>query len=167
MKNRVLPIVALLAFGLAAPASAGKKKMDLRTTELYLRTLTGQGTKLAPYAGKKITLLNLWATWCGPCREEMPALTQLHEKYKARGFAVVGVDVDERVEDVKRFLEHTKVGYPMLASTEGKTVAALGDLEALPTSILLDDKGDVLEVMVGAIETPYLEKLLNEKLGKK
>jgi thiol-disulfide isomerase/thioredoxin len=165
---RTLRILVAASALLAGVAHAeGKKKTDLRSAELYLHTLTGQATKLQPYAGKKITLLNLWATWCGPCREEMPALTQMHEKYKARGFAVVGVDIDERPEDVRRFLQRNKVGYPMLTSTEHKTVEVLGELEALPTSVLLDENGAVLEVMVGAIEVPYIEKILDTTLGAK
>lgn len=158
--------LGLASFGvIASVAAAPAKKLDLRSQELYLRTLSGSATKLAPYAGKKVTLLNLWATWCGPCREEIPALGELHEKYKSRGFAVVGVDIDESVDQVKGFLKKHKVTYPMLASTEHRTAEALGDLDALPTSVLIDESGGVIEVLVGGIEVPYLEKLLDTRLG--
>lgn len=156
---------ALLLSLAAAPARA-EKKLDLRSAELYLRTVDGKATKLGPYAGKKLTLLNLWATWCGPCRDEMPALSKLHDKYKAQGFAVVGVDIDEKPAAVKAFLAKQKLTYPVLVSTEHKTVGALGELEALPTSLLLDESGDVLEVLVGAIEVPELTATIETKLGK-
>lgn len=163
---RTLFTIAALLLGLSS-AQADEKKLDLRTAELYTKTLAGADTKLGPFAGKKVTLLNLWATWCGPCREEMPALDRLHAKYKARGFAVVGLDVDEPAEVVQKFLAKTKVGYPMLLSTPNKTVPALGSLEGLPTSLLLDETGDVLEVLVGGIEVPYLTKAIEKQLGGK
>jgi thiol-disulfide isomerase/thioredoxin len=161
--------LALLAAAPAARAEAPAKKpektIDLRSAELYLRTLEGKDTKLLPFSGSKMTLVNLWATWCGPCREEMPALDRLHKKYKAQGFQVVGVDIDEAPEAVKRFLAKQKLAYPVLLSTPQKTVPALGDLEALPTSLLLDAGGDVLEVLVGGIELPYLEQAITKQLG--
>jgi thiol-disulfide isomerase/thioredoxin len=159
-------VIAVTLVGSLGVAQAEGKKLDLRSSELYMKTLSGEDTKLAPFAGSKMTLLNLWATWCGPCREEMPALDTLHKKYKAQGFAVVGLDVDEGGEVVKKFLAKQKVGYPMLLSTPQKTVPALGDLESLPTSLLLDETGDVLEVLIGGIEVPYLEKAIEKRLGK-
>jgi hypothetical protein len=96
----------------------------------------------------------------------MPALDRLHKKYKAQGFQVDGLDMDEAADVVKRFLSKQKVAYPVLLSTPQKTAPALGDLEALPTSLLLDESGDVLEVLVGAIELPYLEKAIRKQLGK-
>src|SRR5260370_968563 len=118
-------LIALFASSVAG-AEAPQKKLDLRIAELYLTTLSGAGTKLGPFAGAKLTLLNLWATWCGPCREEMPALERLHKKYKGQGFQVVGLDIEESAEQVNRFLAKTKVSYPMLLSTPNKTVPALG-----------------------------------------
>jgi thiol-disulfide isomerase/thioredoxin len=155
----------LLCLGGVAFAEEPAKKIDLRSQELFLRTLAGAGTKLAPFAGGKMTMLNLWATWCVPCRDEMPALDRLHKKYKPRGFQVVGVDVDESAEEVKRFLAKQKVTYPILLSTPQKTAQALGNLEALPTSLLLDETGDVLEVLVGGIEVPYVENAIEKQLG--
>ena len=161
MKNVVL--VALL---IAATAHADKK-LDLRKSQLYLKTLDGAATKLGPYAGAKVTLVNLWATWCGPCREELPALDKIHNKYKAKGFAVVGVDVDEPAAVVKKFLADRKLTYPILLSTPDKTVPSLGNLEGLPTSLLLDETGDVLEVLVGGIEIPHLEESVKAQIAKK
>ena len=150
----------------AAPSTA-PKKLDLRQTDLFLSTLDGKGTKLAPVAGKQLTLVNLWATWCSPCVGEMPALSKLHEKYKARGFQVVGIDVDENPALVQQFLAKHPVRYPVLTSTPNKTVAALGALEALPTTLLLDETGDVSEVIVGVLEIPELEKTIEQKLAAK
>jgi thiol-disulfide isomerase/thioredoxin len=164
---RRLSVLCSLLFLLVA-ASAHAKKLDLRSSELYLRTATGQATKLAPYAGSKLTLVNLWATWCGPCREEMPALEGLHKKYKAQGFAIVGISMDEGDDDaVKKFLAKKKLAYPVVLSTVKKTDVALGGVEALPTSILLDETGDVLEVIVGAVDLPEIDKAIQGYLKGK
>src|SRR6202012_1420152 len=98
--------------------SAKPKKLDLRKTELYMSTLDGKATKLAPYAGKKGTLVNLWATWCGPCVHEMPELSKLYDKYKAQGWGIVGIDVDESPAEVREFLVKRSVTYPILLSTK-------------------------------------------------
>ncbi len=164
MKAAVLVASLMIGSVGLGRAEEPKKKIDLRSAELYLRTVAGAGTKLAPFAGKKLTLLNLWATWCGPCREEMPALNALHKKYEPRGVRVVGLDVDESAATVKKFLDRTKVDYPVILSTQNKTVAALGQLDALPTTIILDENGDALEVLVGAIEVPYVQKLIEDRL---
>ena len=147
---------------LAAPRAP--HKLDLRQAELFLATLDGKHTKLGPLAGKQLTLVNLWATWCTPCVGEMPALSKLRDKYKARGVEVVGIDVDEEPAQVRKFLATHPVTYPVLASTPNKTVAALGNLEALPTSLLLDASGDVAEVLVGVLEIPDLEKAIDARL---
>lgn len=162
-------ITAALLFALALGfvVRAEAKKLDLRASELYLHTLDAKDTKLAPYAGKKLTLVNLWATWCGPCRQEMPALEGLHKKYGGKGFQVVGIDMDEDAATVKQFLAKKKVAYPIILSTPRKTTAALGSLDALPTSLLLDQSGDVLEVLVGAVEVPELEKSIEAYLAGK
>jgi thiol-disulfide isomerase/thioredoxin len=166
MMRRLSILCALLLLLVATRAHA--KKLDLRSSELFLRTVAGQATKLAPYAGSKLTLVNLWATWCGPCREEMPALEGLHKKYKAQGFAIVGVSMDEDDDaGVKTFLAKKKLAYPVVLSTVKKTDTALGGVDALPTSILLDETGDVLEVIVGAVDLPEMEKSIQGYLKGK
>jgi thiol-disulfide isomerase/thioredoxin len=97
-------------------------------------------------AGKrdKVVLLNVWATWCGPCRFEIPELEALHAKYSAKGFEVIGVSVDESgVEPVKQFVEENKMTYPVALDPEGK-LAALLQTSVLPTSVLIDRKGKIL-----------------------
>ena len=161
----VVPFAGVSLAGGKPPPPA--KKLDLRHTDLFLSTLDGKSTKLAPVAGKVVTLVNLWATWCSPCVGEMPALSKLHDKYKARGVQVVGINVDENPAVVQQFLAKHPVAYPVLTSTPNKTVAALGELEALPTSLLLDETGDVSEVIVGVLEIPELERAIEKKLAAK
>lgn len=92
----------------------------------------------------KVVLLNVWATWCGPCRYEIPELEMIHKKYEARGFAVVGVSVDESgPQAVKEFVDEQKVTYPIALDPEGK-LATVFQTSVLPTSVLIDRQGKIV-----------------------
>jgi cytochrome c biogenesis protein CcmG/thiol:disulfide interchange protein DsbE len=99
-----------------------------------------------------VVLVNVWATWCGPCRYETPELVALHQKYQARGFEVVGVSVDESgTESVKSFVAENKVTYPIVLDPDGK-ITTLFDTTVLPTSVLVDRQGRILWKKFGAID---------------
>jgi thiol-disulfide isomerase/thioredoxin len=99
----------------------------------------------------KVVLLNLWATWCGPCRYEIPELEQLHAKYQPKGFEVIGVSVDESgVESVKQFVAEQKMTYPIALDPDGK-LATIFQTSVLPTSVLLDRTGKIVWKHYGAI----------------
>ena len=99
----------------------------------------------------KVVLLNVWATWCGPCRYEIPELQRMHDEYGKRGFEVVGVSVDESgIESVRQFVGENKMTYPVVIDPQGK-VATLLDTSVLPTSVLLARDGTILWKKVGAI----------------
>lgn len=92
----------------------------------------------------KVVLLNVWATWCGPCRYEIPELEMIHKKYESRGFAVVGVSVDESgPQAVKEFVDEQKVTYPIALDPEGK-LASIFQTSVLPTSVLIDRQGKIV-----------------------
>jgi thiol-disulfide isomerase/thioredoxin len=100
----------------------------------------------------KVVLLNVWATWCGPCRFEIPELQRLHDAYTARGLEVVGVSVDESgPQAVKEFAEEQKMRYPIVLDAEGKLASVL-QTSMLPTSVLVDRAGRIVWKRVGAIE---------------
>lgn len=99
----------------------------------------------------KVVLLNLWATWCGPCREEIPDLQALHDKYAPKGFEVIGVSVDENgIEPVKQFVQEFKMTYPVALDPEGK-LAGIFQTSVLPTSVLLDRTGKIVWKQYGLI----------------
>jgi len=92
----------------------------------------------------KVVLLNVWATWCGPCRFEIPELQAIHDRYAAKGFEVIGVSVDESgVESVRQFVDEQKMRYPVAVDPEGK-IATLLHTDVLPTSVLLDRNGRII-----------------------
>jgi thiol-disulfide isomerase/thioredoxin len=115
----------------------------------------------------KVVLLNVWATWCGPCRYEIPELQQLHERYAAKGLEVIGVSVDESgVESVRDFVkEQKKMTYPIVLDAEGK-IADLLQTSVLPTSVIVDRAGKIVWKKYGAImpDDAELQKALDASL---
>ena len=100
---------------------------------------------------ERVVLLNVWATWCAPCREEIPELQTIHAKYGPRGFEVIGVSVDEGGADaVREFVAEQKMTYPVVLDAEGKLATVL-QTSMLPTSVLLDRDGKVVWKKIGAI----------------
>ena len=100
----------------------------------------------------KVVLLNVWATWCGPCRAEMPELQALHDKYAARGFEVIGASVDEGDSQVvKDFAAQYRITYPLVHDPEGK-IAAVLDASVLPTTVLIDRNGRIVLKHIGQIQ---------------
>ncbi|MDQ3280980.1 MAG: TlpA family protein disulfide reductase [Acidobacteriota bacterium] len=114
----------------------------------------------------KVVLLNVWATWCGPCRYEIPELQAIHNKYAPKGFEVIGVSVDESgVEPVKQFVDQQKMTYPVALDAEGK-LANMLQTSVLPTSVILDRSGKIVWKKFGAImpNDPELTKAIEAAL---
>jgi len=134
------------------------------------KLLDGKPFEVAAEKGN-VVLLNVWATWCQPCRFETPELQALHEKYSARGFKVVGVSVDEGGGDVeiRKFIEENKISYPIALDPEGR-VANVLRTTVLPTSVLIGRDGRIAWRKVGAVmpsETTAVDAVIEQALGKK
>ena len=99
----------------------------------------------------RVVLLNLWATWCGPCRYEIPELQTIHDKYASKNFEVIGVSVDESgVESVRDFVKEHEMRYPIVLDAEGK-LANVFQTSVLPTSVVIDRTGKIVWKKFGAI----------------
>lgn len=130
--------------------------------------LDGSTFDLASQKGS-VVLLNIWATWCGPCRFEIPELDKLHRTYESRGFKVIGVSVDEGgAADVKGFVAEQKMSYPIALDPEGK-LATILQTTVIPTSVLVDRKGNVVWKHFGIVSTgdPLLTRALQSALAEK
>jgi len=127
-------------------------------------TTAGDTFRLADHKGK-VVLVNFWATWCGPCRMEMPDLVALQKRFGPRGFTVVGVSTDDGVplDRLRTFVTEAGLNYPVLLAPAGAQ-ANYGGVPALPTSFLIDRQGNVVSGLEGATNeaalAPEIEKLL-------
>jgi peroxiredoxin len=128
--------VALCLLPLAAigGAQAGKPAPDFT-----LRSSAGKNVRLQELRGD-VVMVNFWATWCGPCREEMPILNRLHEKYRAAGFTLLGVNVDDKSGNAVQMAQRLRVGYPLLHDND-KLASRQYDVSAMPMTFLIDRDG--------------------------
>jgi thiol-disulfide isomerase/thioredoxin len=116
-----------------------------------------------------VVFLNLWATWCGPCRYEIPELQSLHQKYASRGFKVVGISLDDTgVGGVKQFVSQHSMTYPVAYDPDGK-IAAIFQSSVLPTSVIVDRAGQIVWKKFGAVsmDDPSLTDALTKALDAK
>jgi len=133
------------------------------------KLLDGKSFDVASEKGN-VVLLNVWATWCQPCRFETPELQALHEKYSSRGFKIVGVSVDDGNDaEIKKFIEENKITYPIGLDPEGR-VANVLRTTVIPTSVLIGRDGRIAWRKVGAVmpnETAAVDNVIERALGKK
>jgi cytochrome c biogenesis protein CcmG, thiol:disulfide interchange protein DsbE len=128
----------------------------------------GKTVDLASERGN-VVLLNLWATWCGPCRFEIPELQKMNDQYAARGFKVIGVSLDDSGADtVKQFVSDHKMTYPILLDPEGK-LANIFQTSVIPTTVLIDRNGKIVWKQLGPIDSTDadLKKALDGALAEK
>ena len=106
-----------------------------------LAAMVGNAVNLSQYKGQ-VVMINFWATWCGPCRQEMPLLEQLYKKYKPMGFAMLGVNVEPDSSGATEWLKATPVTFPILFDTDSK-VSKLYAVSGMPSTVIVDRKGQV------------------------
>lgn len=130
--------------------------------DFALDTPASTTIRLAELRGS-VVLLNFWATWCTPCRAEMPEFESAYREYRDRGFAVLAVDVEERAEEVEPFMRELGLTFPALLDLDG-SVSRAYRARALPSSFLVDRDGVVRYVRVGALTKATLEAELKKLL---
>jgi peroxiredoxin len=137
MRNPIAVIAAVLV--LSAPALAGAP--GAAAPQFSLAARGGHNVSLAQYKGQ-VVMLNFWASWCGPCRQEMPLLESIYKKYNKLGFTMLGVNVEPDSQAANEWLKATPVSFPILYDTESK-VSKLYDVAGMPTSVIIDRAGKV------------------------
>ena len=147
-----LVFTALVLLTSAISAAEGKAAPDFA-----LKDLGGKDISLDDYKGK-VVFLNFWATWCPPCRQEIPGFIEAYEKYKGDGLVILGVAVSDRENSVKSYVEKSKMTYPV-AMGDTKIVKDYDPGNAIPTTIVIDRDGNIFHKHVGFMDQSQVEKI--------
>ena len=150
---------ATAAEGAACPANS--KPANLNFT---LKDMNGKDVRLSDYKGKVI-LLDFWATWCGPCKVEIPWFVEFQQKYGARGLQVIGVSVDDTVEKLKPYVSQFKMNYPVLQGLNHDDVQdAYGPMWAIPVTAVISRDGKICGKHMGLGSKPSFENEIKSLL---
>ena len=156
MRNRIAAMVAALS--VALPALAGPTGAPAPSFTLAARG--GQNVSLTQYKGQ-VVMLNFWASWCGPCRQEMPLLESIYRKYNKMGFTMIGVNVEPDSNAANDWLKATPVSFPILYDRDSK-VSKLYDVGGMPATVIIDRSGKVRVLHRGykpGDENEYLDSI--------
>jgi cytochrome c biogenesis protein CcmG/thiol:disulfide interchange protein DsbE len=151
----VLVFTALVLLTSAISAAEGKAAPDFA-----LKDLGGKDISLDDYKGK-VVFLNFWATWCPPCRQEIPGFIEAYEKYKGDGLVILGVAVSDRENSVKNYVEKSKMTYPV-AMGDTKIIKDYDPGNAIPTTIVIDRDGNIFHKHVGFMDQSQVEKIFKD-----
>ncbi|MFH1277778.1 MAG: TlpA disulfide reductase family protein [Candidatus Eisenbacteria bacterium] len=162
--------IFLLAGLFAAGCGGGGKEESgaLKAPEFSLSTVSGDKTiGLADYKGK-VLIVDFWATWCPPCKREIPHFNELYAEYKSKGLEILGVSVDQGgVSAVEQYMASSapslKPAYPVVMA-DAKVQAAYGPIGSIPTTFVIDRKGNVQQRVVGYQDKEFFELILKELL---
>jgi thiol-disulfide isomerase/thioredoxin len=125
-------------------------KEGTEIVDFELQELSGASRRLSDFNGR-VVFLNFWATWCGPCRMEMPSMQRLYERLKRKGLEIVAVNLQEDRGSVQRFVDELGLSFPVLLDTTGRVGATYG-ARSIPTTYIVDREGFVIAGTIGTRE---------------
>ena len=166
----LLGLAALLAIPQAADIAAGETSsvvpmaVKRPAPELDLADLAGRPVSLAGYLGQ-VVLVNNWATWCPPCRAEMPTLEAYFRAHRGEDFTLIAIDSGEPAEEVARFVDEMGLSFPVWLDQKGVALEAFNNL-SLPSSYVIDRTGTIRLAWTGAIDREMLERYVTPLLGE-
>jgi thiol-disulfide isomerase/thioredoxin len=143
--------------------SVPQPKIPDRLPQFSLADLSGKATSIRSFDGKSL-IINFWATWCAPCRSEIPLLERLHAEWTGRNVIVVGIAVDHR-DQVLEFAKRFKIGYPLLIGEQDAldAAAAFGvETTVFPFTVFTDRRGEVVALFIGELHRPQADLILSE-----
>ena len=156
--KHMLIFTLLLLLGAGTGFAQSKKAANFK-----LNAANGSAVELAKLKGK-VVAVNFWATWCGPCKSEIGGFQKVYDKYKKKGFELVGISLDEKGWSVvKPFIEKYKMTYPVVLD-DGTVAGAYGGVSAIPTTIFVDRKGNVSESHIGYMSEQDFETKIKKLL---
>jgi peroxiredoxin len=149
----------------ASPAAGGVCDVSGKAAPGFtLSDMNGASVSLADYKGK-VVLLNFWATWCGPCKYEIPTFVKLQDKYRDRGVVFLGLSVDDPLEQLKPFAQKYSINYPLLVGLGHEDVQdAYGPIYGIPITVMIDRQGNICRTHTGLASEAELEKQISALL---
>jgi peroxiredoxin len=167
-------LVVVVTFMLLAPRLVKYKPTNAITSDpkgqsapdFVLKDIDGKTVRLSDYRGKAV-VVNFWATWCPPCKTEMPWLVDLENKYRSQGLEIIGVALDEASdEEIAKFARDMKLNYSVVIGNDN-TADAYGNVQMLPTTFYIDRNGKIVERVVGITGRGEIEDYMKEALADK
>jgi len=163
--NRTTRALTILSLGILAVVLTFNfliaRVNDQAAPEFTLIALDGTEVSLRDFEGK-VLFLNFWATWCSPCRQEIPGFLEIYDKYKDEGLEILGVSLDRQGPDVvKPFAEKMKITYP-LAMANNEIMQAYQPGQYIPATIIIDREGNIHNKHVGYMDKAQVEKMFLE-----
>ena len=129
-----------------------------------LKDMNGADVSLSDFKGQ-VVLLNFWATWCGPCKYEIPTFVKLQDKYRDRGVAFLGLSVDDPLDKLKPFAEKYSINYPLLVGLGHEDLQdAYGPIYGIPITVMIDRQGNICKTHTGLATEAQLEKEISALL---
>lgn len=144
------------------PEKASNTVKSDKVIDFTLKDLDGNDVSLKNYRGKYV-LLNIWATWCGPCRYEIPDLIRIRKKYQDKGFEIIGIVVSSKEKAVKKMVEEYGITYPVVWGT-AEALAQFGPINAIPRTFLLNKEGKIVEDILGSRDYNFFDTMLKKYL---
>jgi len=142
--------------GVPAQTSQTPAASQQKAPDFTLKDLNGNDFRLFNQAGKVI-IVDFWATWCPPCRMEIPDFQSLYSKYSNQGLLLVGVSLDDSSEPVKEFVKKYNVSYPVVMGNE-QVANSYGGIRGIPTTFVIDGKGNIYKKYIGYTEGQVFEQ---------
>ncbi len=159
MKIRLLTLLMMTVFVPALMFGQAASKAP----NFSLKMSDGKTIELKKLQGR-VVVVNFWATWCGPCKAEIPGFLEVYQQYKSKGLEIVGISLDqEGWKPVKPFIDRYKITYPVVVG-DAKLAEAYGGIDAIPTTFIVDKKGNIAKRHIGYMDKKTFEDLIKDLL---
>ena len=158
--NRMKSWLAITTAVIMATSAVSAGLNQSSAPDFTLKSNTGENLRLSEYSGE-VVLINFWASWCGPCRQEMPLLSELHDKYRALGFTVLGVNVEADSRKARKLLQEQPVSFPVVFDSDS-VVSKQYNVVAMPSTVLVDRDGKMRYLHKGY--KPGLENVYQQQV---
>ena len=156
--------LVIVAFVFASVGFA-QPQQQKKAPNFILKMGNGQTYELSKNKGK-VTIVNFWATWCGPCRQEIPDFIEVYKKYKEQGVEIVGISLDQGGWDkVNPFVKQNKINYPVVLD-DGAVASTFGKIQFIPTTFIIDPNGTIIDEHTGVLTRTQIESKIKPYLKK-